>query len=509
MADLVIANPAGALRSSIPLRVATFGPWILALAACATSPDIEHPALDVAVPETWTANSNALDDTDSIPVEPWLASFWRELGDPELDRVIARALERNHDLRAASERILGAAAEARIAGADSLPQVNAAFDAGRSQRNFIGLPIPGSNGVLSTRSTSTGLALGLSWELDVWGRIRAGQSAALASLEAVAADAAAARLSLIGQTAKLWFALIEVRRQVALSESTLANFRATHETIRSRYERGLRPPTDVRLSLSSIATAEALLAAYREVEDRLLRELDVLLGDYPDARRGISSTELPAPSAEPPRILPADVVRRRPDLAAAERRLAAAGLRVREAWRSLLPRISLSASGGTSSDDIGDLLDASFGVWSIAGNAAQPIIQGGRLLARIDATESAERELVLRYSRTALAAFREVETALAANGHLSSREAALAVAAREATAARELAEDRYARGLEDVLTLLDAQRRAFESESQRLGARRERIENRIDLYLALGGDAIELGAVSAATRDSSGDATAP
>src|SRR5690606_4800357 len=172
----------------------------LALASCAQSPEVDHPSLgDVDVPAQWAA-LELLDEKEraegSYEASPW----WRRFNRPDLDGIIARVLERNHDLRAAAERVFAAAAQARIAGADAAPQIAAVFDASRTRQNFIGLPIPGaSGGVLSTHFTSLGVALDLTWELDLWGRIRAGRSAALADLEATYADVEAARLSLVGQ----------------------------------------------------------------------------------------------------------------------------------------------------------------------------------------------------------------------------------------------------------------------------------------------------------------------
>lgn len=460
---------------------------LVTLAACAQAPSVSHPDLEVDLPEGWTAR--ALLESGMVegefPGGPW----WERLGDARLDRLVARVLERNHDLRAAAERVFAAALQARIAGADLAPQVAAVFDANRSQRNFIGLPIPGApGGVLSTRSTTFGVALDLSWELDLWGRIRAGQSASLAELAASYEDVNAARLSLIGQAVKLWLAAVEAAEQVELASATLENYRSTHETITNRYERGLRPAIDVRFSRANIASAEAGLATRLEQADAIRRQLDVLAGSYPDATNAEVAESLPAVPEIVPAGLPSEIILRRPDIAAAERRLAAAGARVSEARRSFFPRLSLTTSLGTSSNELEDLVDPDFSVWTLAGNLLQPLFQGGRLIANLDLAKSVERELVQRYLGTVLESFREVEAALAAEAFLARRESALESASSEAIAARELAEDRYANGLADILTVLEAQRLAFETRSQLLLARRLRLENRADLHLALGGD---------------------
>jgi NodT family efflux transporter outer membrane factor (OMF) lipoprotein len=340
---------------------------------------------------------------------------------------------------------------------------------------------------LQTRSTSFGIALNLRWELDVWGRIRAGHSAAIADLEAASADAQGARLSIIAQTVKLWLAVVEGRRQVELADATRANSAASLARIEDRYARGSGSSLDVRLARSDLASTRANLERRRQQLDRTTRQLEILIGAYPDGSVG-EGRELPAPPASVPAGLPAELVSRRPDLAASERRLAAAGARIDEARRALYPRISLTASGGTSSEELGDLVDGDFGVWSLAANLTQPIFQGGRIAAGIDLAKSRQREALHAYIDTALHAFAEVETALAADGHLALRETALAEATEQATAARELAQSRYERGIGDVIAVLESQRRAFLAESEWIAAQRERLDNRIDLYLALGGD---------------------
>jgi multidrug efflux system outer membrane protein len=455
-------------------------PLVALAAGCAVAPPVSHPELGIAVPAAFLAAPPG--DEVAVPEAFW----WRSFGDPELEGIITEALAHNQDLKLAASRVLAAAAQARIAGADRLPQVGLGFEASRAQQNFIGLPIPGGEEVLTTRFTRFGASLDVSWELDVWGRIRAGQAAALADRQAAEADLAAARLSIIGQTVKTWFGAIEARRQVELAEATVENYRISSEQIEDRYRRGLRPPLDLRFALTNLAAAEAVLAARREQFERVRRQLEALLGRYPGATIDASSA-LPAPPAPVPPGLPSELVRRRPDLASAERRLAAAESRLTEARRARLPRISLSASGGTASTQLADLVDGDFSVWRLAGNLLQPIFQGGRLAAGVDLASSGADQALAAYVQSALVAFTEVENSLAAETYLARREQALLRAVEQAQAARRLAEERYGAGLDDVLTLLEAQRSAFDAESQLLGVSRLRLDVRVDLHLALGG----------------------
>jgi len=442
-------------------------------------PGRRYPEPDVALPDRWTG-ADALPG----PVAPgWLETF----GDPALTAAVAEAVARNHELAAAAARLDAAAAEARIAGADAWPQAGAGFSAARQKQNFIGLPIPGAGDeVLSTRSTRLGVSLDVSWELDLWGRVRSGHAAALADVQAAEADLRAARESLAAQTAKAWFAAAEARRQADLAREAAACYRETAALVRQRYQEGLSPALDLRQTLGELASAEAFLAQREDQLDRARRQLEILLGRYPagslEAAADLASVPPPVPAG-----LPAELVARRPDLAAAERRLAAAGARVDQARAALYPRLSLTTTGGTSSDALRDLVDLDYSVWTLAANLTQPIFQGGRLLAGVDAAEAGARAALETFHAAALKAYGEVETALATETFLARQERELAAAAEQAVAARRLSEERYRTGVDSLRAWLIARRRAIEAESQWRAARRLRLDARVNLHLALGG----------------------
>ena len=454
--------------------------WLLP--ACASAPPAELTPLGVEVPAIWNSEATP----GAVPTVAW----WQSFGDPSLDRVIAEALEHNYDLRAASAAVESAAAQARIAGANRQPQVSAGVDAARRQQIFVGLPIPGDSGPLQSKSSSFGAGLNVSWEADLWGRLRAGSAAAAADARAAQADYASARLSLAGQVTKTWFTVVEAERQVQLARDTVLSRRTSTERIASRYRRGVAAPLDLRLARSNQAEAESSVELRRRQLDVAQRQLEILLGRYPIGQVGFEreQIELPAVPAQVPAGLPSQLVTRRPDLQAAERRLEAAGLRVREARRALYPRVTLTGSGGTTSDSLGDLLDSDFSVWSLASGLLQPIFQGGRLRAAVDLAESSREQALAHYAQSVLRAFAEVETALSAERLLTAEEKAQAVATEESKAAARLAEDRYLAGLGDYLAILESQRRAFLSESRLLTIRALLLNNRADLHLALGGD---------------------
>ena len=203
--------------------------------------------LRVPVPEEWTGG-----ELDSAALD---SDWWTYFDDAGLDRAIGEALEGSPDLRAASARIDSAYADARIAGAALDPGLDLVLGRSQQRQNFIGFPIPGteSGNVLSTTSTNYGLRMNTSWEPDFWGRLQAGEVAAVTDLRTRYVDLAAARLSLTGQVAKAWFAAIEAQRQLELAAASLDSFRLSADLVRSRFEAGLRPPLDFRLALTEVA----------------------------------------------------------------------------------------------------------------------------------------------------------------------------------------------------------------------------------------------------------------
>lgn len=479
-------------RTRFPGNARSLAGLLVLAGGCATAPLEDHPALDADVPAAWTAR----DDTGGRPALEW----WADFGDPGLGDAVQSALRQNYDLQAAAARLDQALADSRIAGADLQPQLQIGLNGSQRKQNFTGFGFdPGDLGfggggggpggedrVFSTVFSNYGVSLDLTWELDLWGRLRAGARAALADLQSRAADLRAAQLSLAGQTTKAWFAIAEAQQQLRLAEASVASFRASSEQVRERFEQGLRPALDVRLALSNLASAEALREQRGQQFDAAVRQIEVLMGRYASGEMAIPST-LPAAPAVIPGGLPAELVRRRPDVVAAERRIAAARQRLQVARRDLYPRFTLTASTGTASGELQDLVKRDFGVWSLISNVIQPLLQGGRLRAGVDRAEARAAEELAVYANTTLQAFSEVETALAAEDYLVRRERYLQVSAEQSRAAETIADDRYRSGLDDYITVLESQRLALQAEGDLIAARRQRLENRVDLYLALGG----------------------
>ena len=453
--------------------------FLIGLSSCARSVSVIPRKAEIVIPEEWVAPG-----TDPGRVKD---RWWEGFDDDGLKAAIVEALEKNRDLRAAAARVEAAVTEAQIAKADQLPTVGFALNRTRQRINFIGFPFPGAEGRVPKATFGTlAASFDVSWEADLWGRIRSGEFSALALAQAEQAEWAAAHLSIASQTAKAWFACTEARRQIEVTQGTVESYQESIRWIRTRYEMGVRPALDLRLALSDLASAEALRSQYQEQYERQARQLEILLGRYPAGQLG-GAARLPELPSGVPAGLPSQLLRRRPDLRAAEKRLLAAEAQLFQSRKSLYPQFSLTSSAGTSSRTLVDLVDGDFSVWSLIGNLIQPIFQGGRIRRGIELAEIRSIEAVETFVSSVLRAFAEVESALAAEKALDARLADLEEAALQAGAALELAQGRYRRGLGSVLAVLESERRVIASRSQILTVRRLRLDNRVNLYLALGG----------------------
>ena len=456
---------------------------------CATPPPDRSGDIPIEPPPTWmvekegsllTFEDGWIDHFEGGDLfeDGWIDHF--EGGD--LAGLVRKALLHNLDLKAAAGRLEAARATASISGADRWPQVTGSQDNSRRQRT-------GTSGfaIISRRSDSFSLSLSLSWELDIWGRLRDEHRAAIADWQAAQEDYRAARLSLAARTVQSWFDAVEARLQVRLAEDTVKSFEANLSTIEQRFRSGISRALDLRLTRANVAGARSSLEARKRQRDAAVRRLEVLLGRYPAYSLSVAD-KLPQIRHPVPAGLPSELLARRPDIAAAERRLAASGARVKVSKKSRLPSIRLTGGGGTSTDEFDQLLNMDFKVWNIASGIAQPILQGGRLLANVKRRQAQYETALADYGHTALIAFREVEGTLASELYLAGQEEALRIAAEESIGAADLAWDQYQRGLNDIMTVLESQRRSFDSQRQLLQISNERLQNRVDLYLALGGD---------------------
>ncbi len=451
---------------------------VLIVTGCANTPVRNAANTHGVTPEHWTA---AKSSTSKITTE-WVGAF----ADPALTALVNDALNNNFDLKVAATRVDAARQQTIIAGAGRWPQLG--FVAGYV-RTDSGTGVL-NNGIGSNGYNAFDALFTLSWEIDVWGRIKAAQQAVQQDAEAVSADFQGARLSLAARTAQSYFELIEANLQAEVAEQSIKDRRTIVDLVRGRFVRGLTRGLDLRLALTDLANAEAQVAQSRNQVQIISRRLEVLLGRYPNGRTDahIASLRfLPPPPAVLSAGLPSQLLERRPDLVAAFSRLQGMDFRVESAKKALLPRITLTASGGTSSAALTDLADPRTAAWNLATGLLQPIFTGGRLKSEIRLNEALTKEALNNYQRIALNAFREVEQALAAEQWLRAQEQALQEAVQQTVASRRLAVTSYQQGLIEILTLLDSYRSTLNAQSAHLTVQRQLLSNRIDLYLALGG----------------------
>lgn len=409
----------------------------------------------------------------------WIADFQ----DASLEALIQEALERNYNLQAAAGRLEAAHASFQSANAGWKPTLNLSQSDSRSKTVFN----PFAGELQSRYINRFDLGVNLSWELDIWGRLRSQSRAAFADLEAAETIYMSAYLSLAANTAAAWFNLIESELQVKLNEETLESFEANLQVVEESFRRGIpNRALDVRLTRANVESARSNLAVRKRQRDAAKRSLETILGRYPSAEMEVSHA-LPVIRHAVPTGLPSELLLRRPDILTAERQLAAATERLKASRRSLLPSIRLTSSTGTTSNELVDLLDPERLAMSLAGSISQPLYQGGRLRANIRLSDARVKESMAQFSQTVLTAFQEVETLLAAEHFLQEQEAALRASATESMEAEQLAKEQYERGLVDIITVLESERRAFNARSSLLNLSNLLLQNRLDLYLALGG----------------------
>lgn len=446
------------------------------LTACGAAPSREEVEADVdraveseapVAPVRWGATKEA----GAVQVG-WIDSF----NDSALTKLIVEAQANNRDLVAAATSVDRAWALARQAGAVLSPDISLAATGGRS----------GSSDSSSPTTAKLSLGLQVSWEADLWGRLRAGQRGAVASAQAVEADYRFAQYSLAAATAKAYFTSIEAKFQADIARETVEILEETQRIVNVKHDNGMASAQDVSLTRSDLASARERLTTVDGSYRDALRALEVLLGRYPSAELDVRDS-LPAVPPPPPAGIPSELLERRPDIVAAERRVAAAFNATAQAQAARLPTIGLTGNLGGASSSLSDLLDPANVAWSVGANLLAPIFDGGRRREAVEIATAEQEQALAAYGQAALNAFSELESNLDQGTVISQREVDLEVAAREAEKAFRIASLRYEEGEEDLLSVLTIQQRVISAKSALSSVERLLLEQRINLNLALGG----------------------
>lgn len=407
-----------------------------------------------------------------------ISTGWiKEFRDSRMTKIVKDALAHNQGLKAAAYRLKAAREGTIIGRASRLPSINAST----SYRKTDSLDI--------SSNENYSISLNAVWEPDLWGRLRNLDYSARANYSASIADFRGARLSLAANTAKAWCNLVTSEQQLELAKTNVESFSQALIVVERRYKANTLRSVDVQFARNNVANSKRSLSVRQLGRDNAARNLEVLLGRYPAATIN-SSTDLPSLSESIPIGLPSKLLERRPDLEAARARLVASAQNAEAARKSLLPNLRLTGGSSNGSDTFRRAFDPNFLVYSIASSLAQTVYQGGALSARARAALEQNRAAIEEYTRLALLAFREVESAVGTDRSLTEQERYLRQEVKQSQLAVKRALSDISLGIDGAsfLEYLEAQRRAEAAGISLIRLKNQRLQNRIDLHLALGGD---------------------
>uniref|UniRef100_UPI0035CC9755 efflux transporter outer membrane subunit n=1 Tax=uncultured Sphingomonas sp. TaxID=158754 RepID=UPI0035CC9755 len=449
----------------------------LALAGCSLAPDYHAPAIAVAPAYKETGPWQAAGAAVSAP-----GTWWEAFGDPTLNALEQRIEGSNFSLAAAAARYAEASAAVSRSRAALFPQIDAGANAERA-RVSAGRPLsPG------TASTYNNVLIGpsLSYELDLFGRVRNTIAANRAGAAASAFDLAGVRLGLQAQLASAYFDMRGLDARIVLLQATVDAYGRAFQLTDTRHSGGIASGIDVSRAQSQLASARAELDSVRADRARDEHAIAVLVGETPSTfTLPVDDRQITPPAI--PAALPSTLLERRPDIVAAERRVAAANARIGVARAALYPNISLGASGGFEAGS-GNLLSAANGFWALGPLAlAQTLFDGGARRADVRLSRAQFDEAAADYRQTVLSAFREVEDDLAAGRHLADQVRNAQEAATAAERTRDLATTRYRDGASDYLEVVLAQTAALDAERALLVVRTQQLSVATDTVRALGG----------------------
>jgi NodT family efflux transporter outer membrane factor (OMF) lipoprotein len=475
----MMRNPRVAIPSSAVKRILIISYLaILALfsltSGCATKPPpdretVQKEALpNAAISGRWKAGNS-----QSNPVEDnWLALF----NDPQLDALVIEAIMNNPDLRVAAARVEQAAGYVELSRAALRPSLNVLGTGG--------LKFGGGS---SPSDALQGIFLFASWEPDLWGRLRYGRNAAQESYASAQADFEFALQSIAATTAKSWFTATETLLQRNIEDEMVRAAQEFVDLTEKRLDIGAGSEQDVALARSNLGNFKDKRQQVILAHGQALRALEILLGRYPSAELQ-ARKDLPKLSGPIPVGIPLQILERRPDIIAAERRVAAAFNRVGEAKAAQLPRIKLNASGGALDSEVVELKDDFQNpTGGVGASLVAPIYRGGELRTQVRIRTAEQRQAVAEYARSALRAISDVENALAAEQALVEREKLLEQVVVDNQRVLEMEKTSYRLGRGDMRSVQQQQVGVHTAQLTLLNVRSERLSQRVNLHLALGG----------------------
>jgi multidrug efflux system outer membrane protein len=467
-------------RAAIPAALA-----LLVLAAgCTVGPRYSRPAAPVPAPDVWKTQPpwQQAAPKDSIPKGAW----WQVFNDPALDAYEQQLLQANQSLEAARDRLSQARSLARIATADVFPQLSADPSASR-ERGSGNRPLSGATPPIFpyTQNVYT-VPFSLSYEADLFGRVRRNVEAANASLQSTAADLQNVQLVLTAELAADYFTLRELDAELNVVQESVGYQRKGLDLLNNRHTGGIASGLEVAQQAALLDSTVSQLALVQQTRAQYEHAIAVLVGQSASSLN-LSAAPLQATPPPVPLGVPSDVLERRPDIATAERLMAFQNAQVGIARTAFYPHITLSGSGGWQSRDLTPLFNAPSLFWSLGADALQPIFEGGRNRANLAAARAAYDQSVANYRQSVLTAFQEVEDGISNLSTLSLALSTQSAAVEDARRALEIANNRYIGGVTSYLDVITAQTTLLTSERLRTQLLGQQMVSSVYLVKALGG----------------------
>ena len=464
---------------------------LASLGGCTVGPNYHAP--QVPVPTTWSEGQPAGAEGQAAVTAQW----WTTFKDALLESLIARAVQANLDLHTAAARVREARAQRGVTAADLWPTLNVSGSYTRQRASEHARTLPsGAASSAAGGSSSVPLEQNLfqtgfdaRWETDLFGGVRRSIEAATADLAASQEGLRDTLVSVLAEVARNYVEVRGFQRRLAIAQDNITAQQDTLELTRARFEAGLTSALDVTQAASQLATTQAQVPSLETSMKQGIHRLGVLTGQAPGALLAELSTAAPIPTA-PPEVLvglPADLLRRRPDVRRAERQLAAATARIGVATADLYPTLSLTGSLGLASVTLTDLFTPASRLWSVGPTLSWPIFDAGRIRANIAVQDARTEQQFTTYEQTVLTALEDVENALVAYSREQVRRVQLADAVAANQQAVALATDLYRAGLGTFLNVLDSERALFASQSDLAQSEATIATNMVALYKALGG----------------------
>ena len=467
-------------KTYYPRRITALGLSAL-LASCMVGPDYQKP--DTSLPAAWSSPAAKAEADKKTATEQ---NWWEHFNDPALNQLITKALAGNFDLKIAEARIAEARATRASATSDLIPTVNATAGADR-QANRVDF---GNAPFNLTKPFNTFQAgFDASWELDLFGGKRREIESDTAELKASEASRDDIRVSLLAEVARTYVDIRQYQAQIQIVEDTIKADQHTLDIAGERVRSGTSPGLDVTQASAQLNQEKSDLPHIQNQLAQAEFSMDVLLGEQPGSTHAVTNAPAPIPVADNALIAatPIDVIANRPDIRVAERKLAAATAEQGIATARLFPDVSLSGFFGLLNPDIGNLLRTGSKSWDLGGNVLWPIFNYGKLSAGIDASNARQKEALLTYQKSIVAALSDVERSLTAYDKEEEHRALLTRTAEDNHHAADIARQRYKEGLSSFVEVLDAERTEYASQSARAASDALASENLIAVYKSLGG----------------------